>query len=53
MLGKAGVDNQLSWLSGFAQLLKQPNRQANSLGFHPWFATATGALTAVITASVI
>ncbi|MFT6924550.1 MAG: hypothetical protein ACJAZP_000108 [Psychromonas sp.] len=53
MLRKAGVDNQLSWVSLFTQLLKQPFRQANRLCFHAGLATAAAAFSAVITASLI
>jgi hypothetical protein len=51
MLHQAGVDNQLSWISWFTQLLKQPDRQANGFSFHTWLATTTTASTAVITAN--
>ena len=53
ILRKAGVDNQLSWISLFAQLLKQPCRQTYGLGFHTGLATATAALAAVNTANFI
>jgi len=53
MLRKAGIDNQLSWISLFTQLLKQPGRQANRLRFYTGLATATAAFSAVIAASLI
>jgi hypothetical protein len=53
MSRKAGVDNHLSWVSFFTQLLKQPCRQTNGQSFHTGLAAATAALTAVFTASII
>jgi hypothetical protein len=53
MSRKTSIDNQLSWVSFFTQLLKQPCGQANGLSFHTGLATATAALAAVITTSFI
>jgi hypothetical protein len=53
MSRKASVDNQLSWVSFYTQLLKQPCRQTYGLSLYAGLATTTAAFAAVITARFI